>query len=77
MDETTAEMKEDVKTLDRVIRELDDTASRAKVLRNEVRKFVNIFRVTMMNDVVFSGQLPQQQAGDVWPDLSRGLVPGE
>ena len=36
VDETTAEMKEDVKTLDRVIRELDDTASRAKVLRNEV-----------------------------------------
>jgi len=35
VDETTAEMREDVKNLERVIRELDDTASRAKVLRNQ------------------------------------------
>jgi len=40
VDETTAEMNEDVKTLDRVIRDLDETASRAKVLRNEAN-FLN------------------------------------
>jgi len=35
VDETTAELKEDAKNLDRVVRELEETGSRAKVLRNQ------------------------------------------
>lgn len=35
VDETTAELKEDAKTLDRVVRELEETGSRAKVLKNQ------------------------------------------
>jgi len=35
VDETTAELKEDAKNLDRVVKELEETGSRAKVLRNQ------------------------------------------
>merc|ERR1712083_140269 len=35
VDETTNDLKEDAKNLDRVVKELEETGSRAKVLRNQ------------------------------------------
>ena len=41
VDETTSEMKEDIRNIDRTLHELEETGSRSKVLKNQANFISN------------------------------------
>merc|ERR1711860_60119 len=52
VDETNADMKEDMKTIDKTIRELEEVGNKSKVLRNEASFLANkldLFQATYLS----------------------------